>query len=148
MASAARILLVEDSDVIYEQISDRLAESGHVVMGADARDALEVARGFAPDLIVVDLGQVDFRRVDLVRELRANFPSRAVELIALTSSADHASLGALQSTGCDHVFQTGHQPAQLERVIERVVSRRDQARQGAAAVVPAHPLQADERRAS
>jgi CheY-like chemotaxis protein len=56
--SGAKVLLVEDEELISEMIGEALADSGfQVCVAADASEALEhLAEGFAPDVLFTDIG--------------------------------------------------------------------------------------------
>jgi two-component system OmpR family response regulator len=70
--SAARVLVVEDSEAIREMVSEALTDAGYLTAtrpsGAGLEDVLE---GFRPDLVVLDVmmpGRDGFVLIDVVRD--------------------------------------------------------------------------------
>jgi len=68
-----RVLVVEDDDDIAQALQRSLRMEGYEVqIAADGQVALEQARAFAPDLVVLDLGLPKLDGIDVARELRAH----------------------------------------------------------------------------
>ncbi|BCS35287.1 hypothetical protein TBR22_A45140 [Luteitalea sp. TBR-22] len=55
--ASARILIVEDEQIIALDLSDTLADLGHVVVGVAGRgeEAVTMARSLSPDLVLMDI---------------------------------------------------------------------------------------------
>src|SRR5579884_4269207 len=69
----ARVLVVEDDDDIAQALQRSLRMEGYEVRTAgDGQAALEQARAFAPDLVVLDLGLPKLDGVDVARTIRAD----------------------------------------------------------------------------
>ena len=68
-----RVLVVEDDDEIADVLRRSLRNEGYEVRtSADGVDALDVAAGFVPDLVVLDLGLPRLDGVEVCRRLRAD----------------------------------------------------------------------------
>ena len=90
----ASILLVEDHEAMREGLWLILESKGASVRSAASQaQALEIERGFRPDLLIVDLELPDGHGCDVVRELRARGGAKettpALALTAHTSAADY-----------------------------------------------------------
>ena len=78
--SRAKVLLVEDEELISEMIGEALSDSGfQVCVAADATQALEhLAEGFEPDVLFTDInlpGDMDGSLLAFAaRKLRPNLP--------------------------------------------------------------------------
>ncbi len=84
-AHARRLLLVDDNRDSAESLAALLRMLGHEVWQAyDGREALAVARGRRPDLVLLDIGMPDISGYEVARELRADPSLDATTLIALT----------------------------------------------------------------
>jgi len=68
---AARVLVVEDDDDIAQVLQRLLRTEGYEVRTAgDGELALDVAKQFLPDLVILDLGLPGLDGMDVARELR------------------------------------------------------------------------------
>ena len=71
-ARAPRILVVEDDEDIAQALQRSLRMEGYEVRTSpDGLDALDQARTFAPDLVVLDLGLPKVDGIEVARSLRA-----------------------------------------------------------------------------
>ena len=72
-ARAPRILVVEDDEDIAQALQRSLRMEGYEVRTSpDGLDALEQARTFAPDLVILDLGLPKVDGIEVARALRAD----------------------------------------------------------------------------
>jgi DNA-binding response OmpR family regulator len=68
---AARVLVVEDDDDIAQVLQRLLRTEGYEVRTAgDGNGALDEAKQFLPDLVILDLGLPGLDGIDVARELR------------------------------------------------------------------------------
>lgn len=95
-----RILVVDDDRVLRERLARALGDRGfEVSAAADADGALAEAARAKPDRAVVDLRMPGRSGLDLVRDLREEFPD--IEIVVLTgygsiaSAVDAMRLGAI-----------------------------------------------------
>ncbi len=83
--AGVKVLLVEDQDDLREMSQTLLREAGlEVVAAACARDALEIAPQFKPQVAVLDIGLPDISGYELAALLRSMPDLATVHLIALT----------------------------------------------------------------
>src|SRR4051794_30203381 len=84
--AAGRVLVVEDDAEIADVLRRSLRQEGYEVKtSADGVDALDVASGFVPDLVVLDLGLPRLDGVEVCRRLRAEGD---VPILMLTARAE------------------------------------------------------------
>jgi two-component system OmpR family response regulator len=130
--SAYRLVVVDDEANIVELLSVSLRFAGfEVATAANGREALEVARTFAPDLLVLDVMLPDISGFDVVKELRAS--GSAVPVVFLTARDDTEDrIFGLTVGGDDYVTK----PFSLDEVVARirtVLRRTGRAESGTAA---------------
>jgi DNA-binding response OmpR family regulator len=86
------ILLVEDERAITEPLAEALEREGFVPeVAGTAAEAMETARGSAPDLVLLDIGLPDGSGLDVCRELRRQTEVPIIMLTARGSEADRVA---------------------------------------------------------
>jgi CheY-like chemotaxis protein len=113
-----RILLVEDNELNRDMLKRRLTHRGHeVILAANGRQGIEVARSEKPDLVLMDLSLPEMDGWQATRLLKNDAGTCAIPVVALTA---HAMLGdrekALEA-GCDD-FAT--KPVDLPLLLETI----------------------------
>jgi DNA-binding response OmpR family regulator len=84
--ATGRVLVVEDDAEIADVLRRSLRQEGYEVKtSADGIDALDVASGFVPDLVVLDLGLPRLDGIEVCRRLRAEGD---VPILMLTARAE------------------------------------------------------------
>jgi DNA-binding response OmpR family regulator len=84
-----RVLVVEDDDEIADVLRRSLRQEGHEVRTAlDGEEALETARDFSPDMVVLDLGLPKLDGVEVCRQLREESDVPILILTARTDTED------------------------------------------------------------
>jgi signal transduction histidine kinase len=85
MATARRILVVDDNTDAAEMLTQALTQYGHVVRAAgDGPTALRAAEEFRPDIALLDIGLPVMDGYELGRRFGAHPTLRGVRLIAVT----------------------------------------------------------------
>ena len=80
-----RILVVDDNTDAAEALALFLRLSGHEVETAfDGLEALRVAPGFSPDIVLLDIGMPRLDGYDTARSMRAEPWGKHIVLVALT----------------------------------------------------------------
>ncbi len=96
------ILLVEDNEMNRDVISRRLQRKGYDVLQAhDGESGLSMARGSAPDLILMDMRLPDLSGIEVVRLLKGQPETRRIPIIALTADARDEDRDRVLAVGCD-----------------------------------------------
>jgi DNA-binding response OmpR family regulator len=86
------ILLVEDERAITEPLAEALEREGFVpAVAGTAAEAMETARGSAPDLVLLDIGLPDGSGLDVCRELRRETEVPIIMLTARGSESDRVA---------------------------------------------------------
>jgi len=116
-----RVLVVDDDPKVCETLDRYLAHAGYATATAlDGAKALEVARSFAPDLIVLDLMLPVVDGLAVCRTLRA---TSSVSIIMLTAkSTERDKLEGL-GLGADDYLTKPFSPRELVARVEAVLRR-------------------------
>jgi DNA-binding response OmpR family regulator len=127
-----RILVVEDDVEIAEALRRSLRAEGYEVRSAgDGVEALDVATGFAPDVVVLDLGLPRMDGLDVCRHLRADGDVSILMLTARAETEDRVD--GLDSGADDYLVKPFERKELLARI--RALLRRRPPRGAASLVV-------------
>jgi two-component system KDP operon response regulator KdpE len=131
MSQAARILLVDDEVSIQRAVAPLLRSRGYEVeIAATGRQALDIVRAHAPDLIVLDLGLPDIDGAEVCRRVRAE---SAVPIVVLSARGSESDKVASLDLGADDYVTKPFGPEELLariRVALRRVFSADEGRTG------------------
>jgi two-component system cell cycle response regulator DivK len=96
------VLVVEDNELNLKLFSDLLRAHGFVVEPVrDGREAVERARAFAPDLVVMDIQMPHVTGYELILQLKADAALRAIPVMAVTAYAGREDEERLRAAGAD-----------------------------------------------
>lgn len=96
-----KILVVEDTPMNLELVTDLLEAAGHVVLAAtDAEAGIECARREQPDLILMDIALPGMDGLAATRLLKANAATQSIPVVALTSDAMKGDAQLAREAGC------------------------------------------------
>jgi DNA-binding NarL/FixJ family response regulator len=102
-----RLLLVDDHELMRDGLRSILDREKNVeVVGeaASGREAVELARALAPDVVVMDVAMKDLNGIEATRQIRAECPG--VKVIALSSHSDSRYVSAILDAGaCGYVLK-------------------------------------------
>jgi signal transduction histidine kinase/ActR/RegA family two-component response regulator len=114
------ILLVEDEASTRELLHSALEAAGYVVIDAhEGEQALDLATGLLPDLILLDPGLPGMDGWDMLEALKANTETEAIPVIVFTAAPD-AEKG--YSLGAASVLQKPVMPADMLDNIRAVLT--------------------------
>ena len=102
-ATPLKVLLVDDNLDAVHTLQLFLGAAGHTVeIAYCAADAVDVARVFAPDVCLLDIGLPDFDGNELARRLRRLPQATGATLIAMTGYGRQQDRQAALAAGFDH----------------------------------------------
>jgi two-component system, cell cycle response regulator DivK len=115
-----KILLVEDNEMNRDMLSRRLIRKGYeVVMALDGRQAVEMASGENPDLIIMDMSLPVIDGWEATRQVKAAPATRAIPVIALTAHAMAGDREKAIEAGCDDY---DIKPIDLPRLLGKITT--------------------------
>ena len=99
---AKRILVVEDNDLNRKPFCDVLKSQGFVTEPVgDGRDALDKARAFAPNLIIMDIQLPNISGLDLIEAAKKDPVLRAIPVLAVTAYAGRGDEDRIRDAGAE-----------------------------------------------
>lgn len=121
MDQKARILVVEDDDIVRTLLAASLQSAGHDVRtartGAEMADEL---RSHDMDLVLLDLGLPDEDGIVLLRQLRAK---KDVPVVILTSRDDAPARRTALELGADDYISKETDPAEIMLRVRNILRR-------------------------
>ncbi len=114
-AATGRVLVVEDDAEIADVLRRSLRQEGYEVKtSADGVEALDVATGFVPDLVVLDLGLPRLDGLEVCKRLRAEGDVPILMLTARAETEDR--VGGLDSGADDYLVKPFERQELLARI--------------------------------
>ena len=104
MRVPARILLVEDSELVADALRTLLEAMGHTVRVAPSvRAAVDACRAEVPDVMLLDLGLTDGHGLEVLPQLSAHGVTPRV-IAAMTGDDDPMMMRRCVASGCREVL--------------------------------------------
>ncbi|TNC45000.1 response regulator [Rubellimicrobium rubrum] len=98
----AKLLLVEDTEEIWDFLSRRLQRRGHeVVLAHDGQAAVSTARNSRPEVILLDMNLPVMDGWTAARTLKDDPKTNGIPIIALTAHALAGDREKALAAGCD-----------------------------------------------
>ena len=120
--AGGRVLVVEDDVDIADVLRRSLRNEGYEVKtSADGAEALDVAAGFVPDLVVLDLGLPGMDGVEVCRRLRSDGD---VPILMLTARAETEDRVTGLDSGADDYLTKPFERQELLARIRALLRRR------------------------
>jgi len=100
--TAKTILIVEDNELNMRLLNDVLEAHGYTILKTDhGAVAIELARRYHPDLILMDIQLPDISGLEATRLLKADEATRSIPVIAVTAFAMSGDERRTLASGCD-----------------------------------------------
>ena len=123
MISVARVLVIDDEDVIGAVLRYAFLEQGHETLTADGgRTGIEVALHQHPDAIVLDLMMPEMNGHDVLEALRAEDEIDEVPILVLTAVTQSRERERCYAEGADRVMTKPFDPRDVANVIEDMLN--------------------------
>ena len=132
----ARVLLIEDDQMVSDVVVRYLEKEGYVVEAeTDGRAGLRRALEASPDLIVLDIMLPGIDGLEVCRSLRAQSPVPIIMLTALGEESDRV-MGL--ELGADDYVSKPFSPRELTARVNAVLRRSSEALEGHVDSTPIH----------
>ena len=120
----ARILVIDDNDLMREMLREMLEEGGHdVVEAADGREGAELCRREPADVVITDILMPEADGLEVIRQLRGSFPD--IKLVAISGGQTTGKVDYLtfaQELGAARTFRKPFHPHELLAAIEELLA--------------------------
>lgn len=115
---AKRVMIVEDNELNLKLFTDLLRAHGFVVEPVrDGREALDKAREFKPDLIVMDIQMPHVSGLELIEQIKADGLLKIIPVLAVTAYAGKGDEERIREAGAEGYVS---KPISVMKFIENV----------------------------
>ena len=129
-----KILVVEDNELNLKLFCDLLRAHGYETEPVrDGRDALDRARAFAPDLVIMDIQMPYVSGLELIERMKADDELKATPIMAVTAYAAKGDEERIRDAGAEGYVS---KPISVVRFVEAVRALLDAAQEEAMTDVP------------
>ena len=119
-----KILLVEDEKNIAKVVSYNLEKEGYqVLLAKDGEEALELARGSGPDLVLLDLMLPKMDGLEVCRQIRSDSKISRLPIIMLTAKTQETDRVVGLEMGADDYIPKPFSPRELVARVKAVLRR-------------------------
>jgi signal transduction histidine kinase len=131
-----KVLVADDEPDMLAYLKSQLGKHYEILEAVDGNQAVEKARQFLPDLILLDMMMPEKDGIQACRELKAQVSTQAIPVVLLTARADedtkYAALDAGASDFLTKPFSSTELHVRIKNLIESHQFQRDLARQKSA----------------
>lgn len=118
-----RILIVDDNTAAADLLSELIKAMGHTVSTAyDGAQAIEVANGLKPEVVIMDIGMPVMNGYEAARTMRLQSWANKAMLIALTGWGQDEDRRRATEAGFDRHIVKPIEPEDIERLIRTVAN--------------------------
>ncbi len=116
----AKVLLIEDDELISRMYSKALAIRGYEVeAAANGAEGIEKAKSFLPDLILCDVMMPEMNGLEVLLKLKEDQKLREVPVVMLTNlSGTHDAEVAKERGAIDYLVKSEHRPTDIAAKVE------------------------------
>ena len=113
-----RVLIVEDNELNLKLFCDLLRAHSYVCEPVrDGREAVERARAFAPDLVIMDIQLPHVSGLELIETLKADETLKTIPIMAVTAYAAKSDEERIRGAGAEAYVS---KPISVTRFVEAV----------------------------
>ncbi|OGE75351.1 MAG: hypothetical protein A3C85_02275 [Candidatus Doudnabacteria bacterium RIFCSPHIGHO2_02_FULL_48_21] len=127
MAEKAKILVVEDEEILLTALKEELSSGGYEVDGAnDGQEGLDKVKSFKPDLILLDLVMPKMDGMEMLQRLKGSPETRDVPVVILTNLSDYERISEALSLGAmDYLVKANYKLEDLLDKVKTVIARKE-----------------------
>lgn len=127
MGDKAKILVVEDEEILLTALREELNQGGYETEGAvDGEDGLAKVKSFKPDLVLLDLVMPKMDGMQVLKKLKEDEETRDLSVVILTNLSDYERISEALSLGAkDYLVKANYSLTDLLDKVKMVLSRRN-----------------------
>jgi CheY-like chemotaxis protein len=120
-AGRRRILIIDDNADAAESLAMLLRLMGHTTRVAHSgKTGLEAARGYAPEIVFLDIGMPEMNGYEVARRLAAEQRERPATLVAITGWASDEDRQQSRAAGFDFHLTKPVETEAVERLLGEI----------------------------
>lgn len=114
----AKLLVIDDEDLMSALLSAALSAAGHDILVADdGKSGVALAMSDLPDLVITDMSMTGMTGWQVIEKLKSDPKTKHIPIVALTAHDDDADREAAFRVGCD-AYES--KPLDIPRLIKVV----------------------------
>ena len=118
MVVSKKVLVVEDNELNLKLFCDLLRAHDYVAEPVrDGREAVERAREFAPDLVIMDIQLPNVSGLELIETLKSDAQLQGIPIMAVTAYAGKGDEERIRAAGAEAYVS---KPISVGRFVESV----------------------------
>ncbi len=120
----ARILIIDDDDLLRNVLAKALSHAGHtVIQAADGQQGVDLFRAVAVDLVITDLIMPVQEGVETIMKIRRENP--ALPIVAISGGVTNSKLylDIAGKIGAERILPKPFTPQELLQVVDEVLMR-------------------------
>ena len=115
---------MEDNELNLKLLNDILEYQGYTVFTSRLGEpALELARQYRPDLILMDIQLPDISGMEATRRLKTDEQTRSIPIIAVTAFAMSGDEAKILASGCDAYIAKPFNVVEFLKLVEDWTTR-------------------------
>jgi DNA-binding response OmpR family regulator len=118
MAEKGKILVAEDEEMIRKIVEEVLGSHYNLSFAENGYDAIEKARSFNPELILLDIMMPKYNGFEVCEELREDSAFKKTIIIMVTALADKDSYKQAIKAGADDFITKPFNPVDLRTKVQ------------------------------
>ncbi|HZV12190.1 MAG TPA: response regulator [Candidatus Kapabacteria bacterium] len=120
----AKILVVDDEQLIQQLISFKLRSAGHnILLASNGEEAIALAEEQLPDLIIMDVTMPVLSGVETLARLKSDPRTVAIPVIMLTGYSAEKSIAEGLELGAEDYITKPFSPSELAARVEIILQR-------------------------
>lgn len=126
MEQKAKILVVEDEEILLTALQEELKQAGYETEGAvDGEEGLAKVKTFKPDLVLLDLVMPKMDGMQVLKKLKEDPQSKDLSVVILTNLSDYERISEALSLGAkDYLVKANYSLTDLLDKVKTVLARR------------------------
>jgi voltage-gated potassium channel Kch/CheY-like chemotaxis protein len=121
-SDSKRILLVDDHKALLFLFARKIRAAGHEVITAqDGVEALELAKRYIPDLVVLDVEMPKLNGYQACAELKADAALKSIPVILYSATAENDFFENGKKSGADECIRKSNKSSELLEKIEEIL---------------------------
>jgi CheY-like chemotaxis protein len=117
------ILTVDDERSVRRLVLVTLSGHYEVVLARDGNEALQLAREYRPDMILLDVHMPGVDGIELCRQLKTSVAGRSPTIVMLTALAQADVRKRAEAAGADEFLTKPFLAEQLLELAERITNK-------------------------